>query len=427
MKRLCLLLLAAGPLFAQIEPYHKYSVDLDELIVGNTGNNNHGWTFVTEFTYEVVVVKDVKTLLWNVETCEYPPLFQLLTPQEAADRGAKPCDQVPENYALEKYSAVFSTLQQFYGQYPDGDDKYAPFSARRSKSAARPELMTTVSPVAPPKPTMVFLDGLGNSIFAVDMTTLNTVSEVVVPSTSGPFAIRPTITGPANEVWIANAGRQVTVVNLAAQTLLTNILTPSVPQASSPVGIVFDAQGKTGFEAIRYDSPDSSGNNGALLVFDAANRTVTSTLPQKYGPTALVMAPDGSTLYILDTRGTLAYYDVLSGTADLSVSTFTPGEAGGTFSGPIFIHPDGTRLFWLVDDAVSVFDLTKHKVTSHFSSGLPFTSEVTMTMSQDGARVYLSNRAGAIVIMETKYGNILTKRNSTGQSSLVIGGPPIAP
>jgi len=427
MKRLCLFLFAVAPLFAQIEPYHKYTLGLDVKTIN--GGLLSGWTLATELVFEVVVIDHVKTLLWYVQYCEYPPLFALLTPEEAGLFNKKPCVPLPddENSVKEEYSDVDTTLEAFYDQYPDGDDKYHPFALRRSKSAAHPAQTTTVAPVAPPNPRMILLDGLGNSLFAVDMTTLKTVSQVVVPSTSGPLGIRPSITGPANEVWVANGGLEVSVVDLASQTLLTNILTPSVPEASNPVNIVFDAQGATAFEAMQFSSPDSSGNTGALLVFDAANRTVKSTLLLKYGPTALVMAPDGSTLYILDGRGMLTYYDVLSGTADLSVSTFTPGEVGGTTSGPLFIHPDGTRLFWNINYLVFVFDLTTRKVIAQFNSGLPSTSGVAMTMSQDGGRVYLSNGAGDVVIMDTKYGNILKTSSTPGQSSLVFGGPPIAP
>jgi len=69
------------------------------------------------------------------------------------------------------------------------------------------------------------------------------------------------------------------------------------------------------------------GNLGVLLAFDAVTQTLTSTLLLKYAPTALVMSPDGLTAYLLSSSGMITYYDVLSGTADLSASTYTPGRA----------------------------------------------------------------------------------------------------
>jgi hypothetical protein len=299
------------------------------------------------------------------------------------------------------YSAVYPVVAPFYSQFP----------------------------VPAPNPRLVFLDGLGNTIVAVDMTTLAVVSQVVVPSTVGPFGIRPTPTGSENEVWIANSGLEVSVVDLSSQSLVSNILTPSIPRAVSPAGIVFTADGGTAIEAVKYFSPDSSGNQGALLVFDAVSRTLTSTLLLKFAPTALLMAPDGLTAYLLSDTSTLTYYDVLSGTADLTVSTLTPGSSAGYNPfGQVYIHPDGSRLLWSAGGQLQIFDLTTRTVTKRFSFGLPSTvaAGAAMSMSQDGGRVYVSDVLGDVVILDTQYGNILLTYN-TGASTATFGGPPLAP
>jgi hypothetical protein len=227
-------------------------------------------------------------------------------------------------------------------------------------------------------------------------------------------------------VWVANSGLEVTVANLSTQSVVTNILTPSIPQAVQVAGIVFTPVGTIALEAVQFYSPDSSGNNGALLVFDTVGRTVTATLPLKYAPTTLLMAPDGSTAYILSNGGMLTYYDVLSGTADLSLSTYTPGLAGGYGGGHAFIHPDGTRLFWNTGPVLNVFDVTAHKIVSQFNSGLPTTAGISFNLSQDGGRAYMSNGLGAMATLDAYFGNILASEN-TGASTLVFGGPPVAP
>jgi hypothetical protein len=298
------------------------------------------------------------------------------------------------------YSAVDPVIAPFYGQFP----------------------------AAAPDPRMIFLDGLGNSMVAVDLTTLSVVSQVVVPSTVGPFGIRPSDTGPSNEVWVANGGLQVTAVDLGAQSVIVNIPTPSIPQSATPAGIVFTSDGASAFEAVSFSSTDSAGNNGALLVFDAVNRKVSSTLLLKDRPTALLIAPDGLTAYLLDDVGKLTYYDVLSGTADLSLSTYPPGSnAGYPGSGSsVFIHPDGTRLFWNVGVFLTIFDLNTHKVTAQVTSGLPTTVGRTMSMSQDGARAYFSDPLGDVVVIDTVYGAILATFN-TGAATSALGGIPVAP
>ena len=88
---------------------------------------------------------------------------------------------------------------------------------------------------------------------------------------------------------------------------------------------------------------------------DAVKRVVKSTFPLKYAPAAVLMASDALTTYLLSgTTGELTCYDVLSGTADLSVSTYTPGTDEGYQGGNVFVHPDGTRLFWSVGTNLEV-------------------------------------------------------------------------
>jgi hypothetical protein len=194
------------------------------------------------------------------------------------------------------------------------------------------------------------------------------------------------------------------------------------------MGIVFTNDGATAFEALKYDSPDSAGNNGALLVFDAVNRTLTSTMLLKFVPTALLMAPDGLTAYILSNTGMITYYDVLSGTADLSVSTYPPGSNAGYpgAGSAVYIHPDGTRLFWNVGVYLTVFDLTTRQVTNQFNSGLPTTVNRTFSLSQDGGRAYFSDQQGDVAILDTYYGTVLASYNA-GAATSIFGGPPIAP
>jgi hypothetical protein len=332
------------------------------------------------------------------------------------------------------FSAVYPVVAPFYSYFPGAEVRYNPLSTPRFVAAVQADL-TTVQPGAPPDPQMIFLDGFGGGLIAFDMTTLSAVSQVPVPTMTGPFGIRPNTTGPANEVWVLNSGfelssglNEVSVVDLSAQSLVTNIVTPSI-QAAVPVGIVFTNDGATAFEVLKYDSPDSAGNNGALVVFDAVGRAVTSTMLLKFAPAALLMAPDGSTAYILSSSGgTITYYDVLSGTADLTVSTYPPGSnAGYPGNGTaVYIHPDGTRLFWNVGVYLTVFDLNTRQVTNQFNSGLPTTVGRTFSLSQDGTTAFFSDLQGDVALLDTYYGTILDTFN-LGTASSIFGGPPIAP
>jgi hypothetical protein len=46
-----------------------------------------------------------------------------------------------------------------------------------------------------------------------------------------------------------------------------------------------------------------------------------------------------------------------------------------------------------------------------------------MTLSQDGSQAYIGNGAGAVVVMDTRYGNILATFQAPGAAQ-VFNGPP---
>jgi hypothetical protein len=299
------------------------------------------------------------------------------------------------------------------------DNDYGPFAV-----SAQPRL-TTLQPNPPVHPQMILYDGISNNIVDVDLTNFTILGQVTIPISTfvSTFGIVPTATGPENVVWAVSPQVGIFVVDVGAQSLTATIPTPSLdPGNTVPVGIVFSNDGATAFYAASNHTADSSGNNGALLVFDVASQTLTSTLLLKYAPTALVMAPDGITAYLLSNTGMITYYDVLSGTADLSLSTYTPGIAGGYpgASSQVFIHPDGTRLFWNVGVYLEVFDLTAHKLTNSFNSGLPG-ALASMQMSQDGSMMWFANVLGNVVILDTRSGVTLGTYQTTPGSAVYPG------
>lgn len=348
------------------------------------------------------------------------------------------CTTLTQSQA-ENLGPIAEGLLSFYNYHPDAPHDPpiynpkppgappSPFSEpvphALSTGAAPHPALTSVQPLTAPAPQMVFLDGLSFNLLLYDLTAQQITSTVVVPSTTGPLGIRPVSTGAQHEVWTANGGTQVTVSDLTTQSVVTNIPTPSLPQAAAPAGIVFSPDGTTAFEAVSFFSPDSSGNLGALVVFDAVNRNVTSTFPLKTAPSAVLMAPDGYTVYLLSQNGMLTYYDVLSGTADLSVSTYTPGLAGG-YPGAfaqVFLTPDGTHLYWNVNYLIVGFDLTTHKMSSSVNSGLSSRSQTTMYMAQDGIRIWLTSADGTVAVYDVSTGGVIATFTADPLSAIFIG------
>jgi hypothetical protein len=427
--RLVCFLLATVPLFGQGNPPVPES---GVLWVDDQGNpvskNQADFAVFYNFSY----ANGIKTLTLETFNCQPKPLQIALLTNGAGFGGPAlgfaiygggggyaclPTGGLPE---AEGFSAVQPLLQEL-----DNWANGLPEDVENASAPRRPlhSSLATVHPVAPPDPSAIFLDGLGGNIVQLDLKTGVTLSQVTPPVTAiGPLAIRPTPTLSSTEVWVANGATQVSVLNMTSQSVTTNISTPSIPSSATPAGIVFTNSGSTGFEALRLSSPDASGNLGVLVIFDAVNRVVSSTFALKYAPETILMAPDGLTAYILSTGGEITYYDVLSGTADLSASTYTPGMNNG-FSGVgnVFIHPDGTRLFWAVGPYMESFNLTTRMVTAQFNSGLPTTSAITLGLSQDGALATMSNGQGAAVVLDTQYGLIQAAIQFASPSQIFLG------
>jgi hypothetical protein len=328
----------------------------------------------------------------------------------------------------ENLGPISAALNEFYNYHPNAPHLPPVYQAQvRAQSdppagRAQPKDLSSQQPLAPPDPIMVLLDGLGNTAIQFNLASQSIVGQVTVPSTIGPLGIRPVSTGPQNEIWVAN-NNSVVVADFAAKKVVATIPFPSsLPSTAPPAGIVFTNDGNTVLEALTFNSPDSAGNTGALLVFDAVGRTLVSTTLLKIRPIVLLMAPDSYTAYLLDSTGKITYYDLLSGTADLSLSTFTPGKAGGySSSTPVFIHPDGTRLFWNTNAYLSVFDLTTRKVTNYINSGLPGTSTTSIQMSQDGSTIWMTSNAGSVAVYDTRSGNFFQTFTADPQTALYPG------
>ncbi len=446
MKFLLLLLVSLCPLFAQGEvqgPPRQVRTDhgITQFTVNpQPGNNGPVFTWVS-YTWTITAdPSGNKTFTLSAQKCrEQQPAYDS---EEDTGVGAliyPPSSQPPSasnqfcfnlSYANAiTLAPVTAALTYFYG-LARGLVAHTivyiqPEAGFHSAETARADL-STAQPAAPNDAQMIYFDSLTNYMVNLDLTTGAIINQVFVPFSvlvTG-FSVRPNSTGTEHEVW-AVSSTEITIVDVG-----TGTLSASIPLASSNANGVtntgFSRDGATFFYAIPLVKPDSAGNNATLMIFDAASRKLTSTLPLKAVPQALVVAPDGLTVYILSgsDNGSVTYYDVLSGTADLSAQIYTPGDPYYfQGQGPVIIHPDGTRLFWNIPffapsgvadgGIIQVFDLTTRQITNSFPYGLPIgTMPGTFQMSQDGSTVIVTYRGsatvpGGAIVMEARYGNIM--------------------
>jgi hypothetical protein len=323
------------------------------------------------------------------------------------------CTTITQTAATE-LAPVSAGLRKFYSLAPEVEH-HTPIYLDKVKSI-RPEAI--IKPVIPPHPQLIAFNGFTYDFFKYDLATNQFITSVVLAPQARMFAERPGSVD-ASEVWVGHGGLidQVSIVDLAAGKVLATIPTTSLdPNNSEPTGLVFTNGGATALYTAKFFQADSAGNYGALVVLDAVNRRVLSTQPMKVAPEALLMAPDGLTAYLMG-GSKITYYDVLSGTSDLTVpfTYFSPDK--------VSIHPDGTRIFFDQGQQLGVFDVVTRKIT-YIKYGLPNNAQVvSVRLTQDGSRIYVTDGKGNVVVLGTRYGDILSTYQTNATTTEVFPAP----
>ncbi len=286
-------------------------------------------------------------------------------------------------------------------------------------------------------PQLIALNGNGdNNVSLFDLKTYAQTNTVILPSgLNQTFGLRPTRTGLSREVWthhFSATGGQIVISDLAAGRIAGTIPI-NTAQNFTAVDIVFSNNGRTAYCVSTEQTADADGNFAAVRIFDADTRTLKSTarLPMVQVDFAM-MAPDGLTIYLIGkgslAREQIAYYDVVSGTADLRTFAQEPllnatGGPTGLFNnlfplGRPQMHPDGNRIFILHNfqvrggslataNAVSVFDLSQRKVASKFP--ITFANDgkgLKMELDQDGTRLSILSDKGQVQFMDPISGTV---------------------
>jgi hypothetical protein len=426
MKLLCLFPLFLSSLFAQyIGPIYTI-VPFTKLATAHTlSYYDNGDVVASGFSYNYTITSDAfgnKTISFGVWSCkrtqpDWESVALNLAPEDDAV-----CTLLPEAAAI-VFGPIQPILTYFYNlapglghtiNYGNGPNPLAT-PAERTK----PHL-TFVPPTAPMDPSVIVYDGLGVQMVKADFTTGAIITKFPVSFYNlYSLTTRPVATGNANEVWATLDGA-IAILDMGGGSVLATVpVTKTAGTNEYPVGLAFTNDGASAIEAVAYSKADSSGNLGLLRIFKADTRTLASTLPLAFAPQQLLMAPDGLTAYFLGS-GKIGYYDILSGTADLTAPFPSFIQSGG-----IFIHPDGVRLFCGVcGGGLEVFDLTTRVVTNNFPfSPAPGGGAISaMNMSQDGSTVAFTDSQYNVYILDTQFGSLLATYN-TGAYSLVFPGP----
>jgi DNA-binding beta-propeller fold protein YncE len=172
------------------------------------------------------------------------------------------------------------------------------------------------------------------------------------------LALRP---GNSREVWVSHAGasNQVSIVDPASERTL-GAVPFRLNQSAVPAGLGFSPDGRTAYAVVR--NPDSATDRGFVFVIDATARQLRSQVSLgATSPTAAVMAPDGSTLYIAGSSLN-ALNTPSPSITNFDTLTATPGLAAiglPIAAEQLVAHPNGRLLYWAFP---STFGLDEYDV-----------------------------------------------------------------
>lgn len=178
-------------------------------------------------------------------------------------------------------------------------------------------------------------------------------------------------TADAQKAYIPQGGDDVSVLDVATNTVIGNISTPA---GSGPVGVAFSPNGQRACLA-------NYGGNSITLV-DVTTDEIITTVPGFNLPQNAAFSLDGSTLYVANSGGPNVMI------VDMVTYTIIDSIAVGGFPIGMDLSPDGSTLYVAGSGAVSVISTATNTEVASVPVGA---SPEDLQITPDGSTVYVSD------------------------------------
>jgi YVTN family beta-propeller protein len=252
----------------------------------------------------------------------------------------------------------------------------------------------------------VYITNLHSNNVSVIDTTTNTVS-ATIPVDAAPRGV--TVRQQDGRVYVANyTGNTVSVINP-----ITNAVIATIPVALGPDGVAVNPTGTRVYVASRgYDPNLTCGAaTDRVSVIDTSSNTVIATINVGMSPSAVVVDPTGTKLYVTNICGsnTLSVIDTSTNTITATV----PMAPNPVYSA-ITINPPGSRVYVLntggTDYGVNVIDTTTNTVIAK----TPVTAWPDgIDITPNGAYLYVANQLSNTVSVIDTTTNAITSTITT--------------
>jgi DNA-binding beta-propeller fold protein YncE len=251
------------------------------------------------------------------------------------------------------------------------------------------------SPV-PPQPYLAFVaNSQGNSVAAVDLTSLQVVGSIPVPATPIQLAARP----GARELYVLSASGVLTVIGFPGLRI-----THTLRIGGSAAGLVLAPDGRNAYVL------DPAGGEIVFISCNPLGEVARLALGGR--PSSFSLTPDGKTLIAADKTS-----DKLS-----FVGTATHRVLGvvkvGRAPGPMAILPDSSEVFVADtrDRKISAVDVPSRTLLSNIELAAPATS---LELKPDGGEIFALSYPGSDLI-------ILDAFHDDVEQTLTAGLHPVA-
>jgi YVTN family beta-propeller protein len=210
----------------------------------------------------------------------------------------------------------------------------------------------------------------------------------------GPFTVRASDTVASSDrsyqfrvlpavAYVTNNGSNtVSVVNSSTLATISQI-----PVHAGPADVAITADGERAYVTLPGPIGFSGtlpavGNGNSVAVIDTASASVVNTITVGPSPTHVVSSPDGSRIYVVNTRG--ASFSVIDRATDSVVQTVSTGS----FPLGLAVSPDGKYVLTTGLGTLQVFETAGFAIQSQLS----FQGQVgsTVTVGPDGDTVYVA-------------------------------------